>query len=467
MLEILINFCVYYNIFVLFYFLALNFLYIFLLFLAAGELFYYRHKREILNYYNNECVLMPSVAVLTPAYNEGATIAGSVSSLIRINYPNLELIVINDGSTDKTLEILKENFKLIKADAAIEEKIKTQQVKCVYKSALYKNLTVIDKENGGKADALNAGINYSDSRLFCAIDADSIIEKNALIKIIHPYLERETRIVALGGIIRVANGCKIENGEVVETRLPGKLLPVFQIVEYIRAFLCGRTGWSKLNNLLIISGAFGLFNRKLVVEAGGYSSDTVGEDMELVVRLHRMIRDTKREYKMVFVPDPVVWTQVPESLRILSRQRNRWQRGLIESLFRHIKMLLNPRYGIVGMIGMPYFFFFEMLGPVIETTGIIVFIISWTFGWINKEFVILFLLLAIVFGILISLFSLLLEEFTLKKYENPADLIKLFFAAVLENFGYRQMNSWWRLKATFDFIWKKKSWGRMERKTFS
>jgi len=462
----LLSSIIYYNLVVLFYFLALNFFYLLLLLLAAGTLFYYKRRHQLRIQDKGGNALAPSIAILAPAYNEEPTIVDSVRTLLHVDYPELEIIVVNDGSKDKTLTALKDAFHLFPVPRAVDEKIPTKPVREVYQSAVDSRLTVIDKENGGKADALNAGINCSRSRLFCAIDADSLIEKDALNRLMQFYMEREAKVVVLGGAVRIANDCRIENGEVIEARVPKKFLPAIQVMEYIRAFLCGRVGWNKLNSLLIVSGAFGLFERKSVIDAGGYRTDTVGEDMELVVRLHRTMHEQKRPYRVLFIPDPVCWTQAPDSLKMLGRQRNRWQRGLIETMFRHRKMIGNPKYGLPGVIGMPYFLFFEILGPVIEVSGYPAVIISYAFGWINLEFLLLFLALAILFGVLLSLFSLLLEEFTLKRYGNPRDVVKLFGLAVAENFGYRQIHSWWRLKGIYDLIRKKRSWGEMQRKAF-
>jgi len=462
----LINIIVYYNFIVLFYFLVLNFFYLFLLVLATDTLVYYKRNRQLIYNRKEHSALAPTIAILAPAYNEEPTIVDSVKSLLHVDYPELEVIVINDGSKDNTLKVLKDTYRLFPVARALDAEISTKTIRNVYQSAEDSRLIVINKENGGKADSLNAGINYSRSRLFCAIDADSLIEKDALNRLMQFYTEREAKIVALGGVVRIANDCRIECGEIIEARVPRKFLPAMQVMEYIRAFLCGRAGWNKMNSLLIISGAFGLFERKSVVEVGGYRTDTVGEDMELVVRLHRMMCDQKRRYRVLFIPDPVCWTQAPDSLKVLGRQRNRWQRGLIETMLHHWKMLWNPKYGFAGTLTMPYFLLFEILGPVIELTGYAVVIISLVFGWVNMTFLILFLALAILFGVLLSLFSLLLEEFTLKRYEKPWDVVKLFLMAILENFGYRQIHSWWRLRAIFDLMMKKKSWGEMQRKAF-
>jgi cellulose synthase/poly-beta-1,6-N-acetylglucosamine synthase-like glycosyltransferase len=282
---------------------------------------------------------------------------------------------------------------------------------------------------------------------------------------VRPFLEDATTIAA-GGILRIANGCRVEQGRVVEVRLPKSLLARFQVLEYLRVFLAGRMGWASLDASLIISGAFGIFSRQAVVSAGGYSTDTVGEDMELVVRLHRHHAEKGIPYKIQFVPDPVAWTECPETIRVLARQRDRWQRGLYQSLTRHTRMLLNPRYGKAGLLAFPYFFFLEMLGPVIELLGYVSFIVTVLAGRADWWFVSAFLAMAIVFGGVLSLAAVTLEELSFRRYPRRSDLLKLFGLAALENFGYRQLNTWWRVKGTLSALRGVESWGRMTRRGF-
>jgi cellulose synthase/poly-beta-1,6-N-acetylglucosamine synthase-like glycosyltransferase len=324
---------------------------------------------------------------------------------------------------------------------------------------------VIDKENGGKADALNAGLNYCYTPTFCAMDADSLLEPEALIRIVRPFLEDATTI-AVGGILRIANGCRIENGRVVEVRLPKNLLARFQVLEYLRVFLAGRMGWASLDASLIISGAFGIFSREAVVSAGGYATDTVGEDMELVVRLHRYHREKGIPYKIHFVPDPVAWTECPESISVLARQRDRWQRGLYQTLTRHFRLLLNPRYGKAGLLAFPYFFFLEMLGPVIELLGYLSFIFTIASGRADWWLISAFLATAIVLGGVLSLAAVALEELSFRRYPRRSDLLRLFGLAALESFGYRQLNTWWRVKGTYSALRGVEGWGRMTRRGF-
>ena len=461
--DLLFSIVIFYNSMVLLYFFSINTGYLILLALSSLELRFHNKRRKVNICQGETCDLAPEVAILVPAYNEKETIISSLSSLQELEYPNLELIIINDGSTDETLKEIKKQFKLIPVTREARAGVKSEEVKKVYKSVTDERILVLDKENGGKADALNAGLNYSRSDLFLAIDADSLIEKESLYRLVEPYMTREKEVVGIGGIVRVANGCKIEGSEVKVARTPRKLLPSIQVMEYIRAFLFGRTGWNRLNSLPIISGAFGLFKTELVREIGGYRTDTVGEDMDLVIRLHKHMREKGDDYTITFIPDPVCWTQVPSSLNVLSRQRNRWQRGLAEALTYNWKMIGNPRYGSIGLLGLPFFFTFELLGPMVEVSGYIVFLISFFLGWINLPFALLFITLALLYGILLSVSSLLLEEFTLKRYQNPVDRVKLMGMAFLENLGYRQLHALWRLKGLLDFFRKSNTWGEMKR----
>ncbi len=463
--QILSGFVLIYNSLVLLYFFSINTGYMVLLGLASLELRHHIRRRTVDVCQGESCDLAPDVAILVPAYNEEATISSSLTSLQELDYPNLEFIVVNDGSSDDTLKEIKEKFRLVPVAREPENAVECEEVREVYKSVSDERILVVNKENGGKADALNAGLNYSRSDLFLAIDADSIIEKRALHRLVEPYLTTEKTVVGIGGIVRVANGCRIEGSQVKEAKLPSKLLPSIQVMEYIRAFLFGRTGWSKINSLPIVSGAFGLFRTETVKEIGGYRSETVGEDMDLVVRLHKYMREKGEDYTINFIPDPVCWTQVPSSLKVLSRQRNRWQRGLAEALTYNWKMIFNPKYGIIGLLGLPFFFIFELLGPLVEVSGYVVFAVSFALGLINLPFAALFLTLALIYGILLSTSSLLLEEFTLKRYEKPADRFKLLGLAFLENFGYRQLHALWRLKGLIDFLRKSGSWGEMTRES--
>ena len=409
--------------------------------------------------------LLPSIAVLAPAYNESATCRESVRAMLALRYPQHEVIIINDGSKDDTLKILIDEFKLYRSGRKPGGTLTSKPIRAIYESRDPVRLVVIDKENGGKADSLNAGINVARADLVCAVDSDSLIEEDALLYVVQPFLEDETTI-ASGGIIRVVNGCTVEGGRVTEVRAPRRMLPLFQAVEYLRAFLGGRVAFSFLNSLLIISGAFGLFSRSAVIEAGGYRTDTVGEDMELVVRLHRLWRAAHRFYRIVFVAEPVCWTEVPESLRVLQRQRNRWQRGTVDSIRFHPGMLLNPRYGVLGMFAFPYFLLFEMFGPSIELLGYGLTIAGLAFGLIAVDVAVLFLAVSILYGILLSMSAVVLEELTQRRYPAPIDVALLFVAAVLENLGFRQLLTVWRTRGLIDGLRRKQGWGAMERRGF-
>jgi cellulose synthase/poly-beta-1,6-N-acetylglucosamine synthase-like glycosyltransferase len=455
-----------FNYVVLAYFLLLNVVYIGTTLLALGALRRYALRLKALDL--TDLITSggaPPISLIAPAHNEGLTVVESVRSLLKIEYPDFEVIVVNDGSKDDTVERLRQAYELEPAPRLPTASVATATVRGVYRSRSHPSLWVVDKENGGKADALNAGLNYCYTPTFCAMDADSLLEPEALIRIVRPFLEDATTIAA-GGILRIANGCRVEQGRVVEVRLPKSVLARFQVLEYLRVFLAGRMGWASLDSSLIISGAFGIFSREAVVSAGGYATDTVGEDMELVVRLHRHHAERGVPYKIHFVPDPVAWTECPESLAVLARQRDRWQRGLYQSLTRHARMLMNPRYGKVGMLAFPYFFFLEMLGPVIEFLGYLAFITTILAGRADWWFVTAFLGVTLLLGGVISLSAVALEELSFRRYPKRSDILQLFGLAALENIGYRQLNTWWRMKGTFSALRGVDSWGRMTRRGF-
>lgn len=455
--------------FTVLYFVGVNLTYMVLLSLSYREIMLYIRRSHFASYRTVvQSEITPPVSVLAPAYNEEATIFESVRSLLKLAYGDYEVIVINDGSKDGTLQRMITEFNLKLSKRVYVESVRAQRVRGIYRSqnAAYANLVVVDKVNGGKADALNAGINAAQHDFVCCIDADSILEDDALQKVMKPFLEDDT-VIASGGIVRIANGCEIVNGRVVKVGLSRKLLPLFQVVEYFRAFLSGRMGWQAANGLLIISGAFGMFRRQAVVEVGGYNHATVGEDMELVARMHRYFRERRRAYRIVFVPDPVCWTEAPESLRILSRQRNRWHRGLLDVILMHRVMLFNENYGVAGTAAMPYFLFVELLGPVFEFFGYISLIVLGIMGKVNTEMTILFFIVALFYGVMFSVGAVLLEEISFRRYPNPKHLALLLSMGVIENFGYRQLTMLWRMKAFYDYARGKKGWGAMQRTGFS
>jgi cellulose synthase/poly-beta-1,6-N-acetylglucosamine synthase-like glycosyltransferase len=402
-------------------------------------------------------------SVLVPAYNEALTIATSVRSLLQLDYPEYEVIVVNDGSSDATLKVLTDEFRLVPFPEAYRKTLACGRIRGIYRSTAHPNLRVIDKENGGKADALNAAINAARFPLFCAVDADSVLQRDSLWRIVEPFLE-DPRTIASGGTVRIANGCQVEGGFLVGVGLPRKALPRFQIVEYLRAFLFGRLGWTSLNAMMVISGAFGVFSRERVVEAGGYRSDCMGEDMELVVRLHRLHRLTRRPYRICFVPDPVCWTEVPESLDVLKKQRIRWQRGLSESLFMNLRLLFHRRGGAPGWLAMPFMLLFEWFSPLIELAGYIFMVVGFALGIVAPEAILLFFMVAVGFGMLLSVSTLLLEEISFHMYRGPHQLMTLLTTVVMENFGYRQLTTYYRLLGWFHWLTgSRPTWGRMTR----
>ena len=457
---------IFYNFLVLIYFFALNTVYLLLLLLAALEIRYQSLKPRMGVARENSTDIVPTVGVFVPAYNEEQTIRSTIKALLNLEYPQLEVIVINDGSTDDTLAKLKQDFKLLPVSRQPATQISTEEVKQVYKSLLKDQLVVIDKANGGKADALNAGLNFTRSELFISVDADTLIEPGGLESLVEEYLTRDAQVVGVGGIVNIANGSKVVEGRVKKARIPSDFIPSMQIIEYLRAVLFGRMGWSRIEALPIISGAFGLFHTESVVETGGYRTDTVGEDMDLVIRLHRLMHEKDNNYSIVFTPKPVCWTQAPETLRSLHKQRSRWQRGLGESLVHNWDMIGKPQFGRIGMLALPFYLVFEFLGPLVEVTGTVVFAVSWALGWVNLDFALLFFLLAVLYGTLLSTATLVMGEWAFRIYDDFFDQLKLLGLALVENFGYRQAHAWWRFSGIIDFIKGKDTWGEMIRSPF-
>jgi cellulose synthase/poly-beta-1,6-N-acetylglucosamine synthase-like glycosyltransferase len=406
----------------------------------------------------------PGITVILPAFNESAGIVESVYSLLTLRYPSYEVVVVNDGSTDDTLERLAEAFDLVPAHRAVRTSISTQPIEAAYVSRRSPTVWVLDKVNGGKADALNAGIATARYPYVCSLDADALIETDALLRVAAPILDDPEHVVATGGIVRIANGCTIDHGHVTGVGLPSNPLAVLQVLEYFRAFLIGRVGWTRLNVLLIISGAFGLFQRQALEEIGGYATDTVGEDMEVVVRLHRHFRARGLPYRIEFVADPVCWTEVPEDIGSLSRQLRRWHRGLGQTLWRHRGATFNARYGAFGLLAMPYFVFLEFLGPLVETLGTALTIVAFIAGDLSDAAFLGFLVLAFLVAILLSIAALALEEFNFRRHPHTRDIVSLVFYTVLENLGYRQLNDMWRVMAFVDLARRKQGWGAQKRR---
>jgi cellulose synthase/poly-beta-1,6-N-acetylglucosamine synthase-like glycosyltransferase len=451
---------------ILVYFVVLNSFYAVLLVLSIPEIWEQTRLAADEDFQRlMQSDALPPISILVPAHNESATIETSVTAILTLEYRNFEVVVVNDGSKDDTLERLRHAFDLYEVPRTYPEAIPTKSLRTVYRSRARTRLLVIDKENGGKADSLNAGINASRFPLVIAVDADTLIEPEALLRLTRPFLLGR-RIAAVGGTVRVANGCTVKDGRVTDARVPRRFLPGVQVVEYLRAFLFGRLGWNRLGGSLVISGAFGLFRKEYLHAIGGYRTTSIVEDLDLVVRLHRYLRQQKLRYEIPFIPDPVAWTEVPESGRILSRQRERWHRGLIAAMWQYKSMLFNPRYGRVGLLAMPFFTFGEMLAPLVEVLGYVLTLGGFFLGVINRDFALLFILVAWGYGMLLSLWAVVLEEVSFQRYRRLGDLGRLLLFATLENFGYRQRTVWWRLKAFWSVFKHKQVWGEMTRKGF-
>lgn len=452
---------------ILVYFILLNSFYAFLLLLSFPEL--WTHFQLADDEYFARVLstdALPPISVLVPAYNEEVTIASSVLSFLTLAYPRHEVVLVNDGSKDHTMDELVRAYDLYEVPPAIQRTLPTAAVRAVYRSRTHSKLLVIDKDNGGKADSLNAAINAARFPYVIACDADTLIEPDALLRLARPFLlGRE--IAAIGGTIRVVNACTVELGRVVDARVDSRWLPGCQTVEYLRAFLFGRLGWNRIGGNLIISGAFGLFARKYLLAIGGYQTGNVTEDMDLAVRLHIHLREHGIKADMPFIPDPVAWTEVPTSSKILHRQRERWHRGLIGTIWERRRMLFNPRYGSVGMVALPFFAFGEMIAPAVELLGYLGLVLGLMVGAVNAPFAVAFLAVAVGYGILLSMWAIVLEEVTFRRYNARGDLWRLLFFALIEGFGYRQLTALYRLHAFWKVMRGDRGWGVMQREGFA
>ena len=452
---------------IMMYFFLINGSYLVLTLLAAVES--WRHLRRsghagLDTTYRSR--LAQPVSVLVPSFNEAAGIVAATRAMQALRYPEFEIIIIDDGSTDDTFDRLQAAFDLVEVDRVIPDDLpSTGQVRSVHVPRLRSDpLVVVRKDNGGKTDALAVGINLARHPLVCMVDADSVLDPEALLRVTQPFADDPLRVVATGGVIRVANGCVVSGGRLVEARMPSTWLPRIQVVEYLRSFLLGRAGWSRLGGLLVISGAFGVFRRDLLIEIGGLDPNCIGEDAELVVRLHRYLRQHGRDYRIPFVPEPVAWTEVPSTVRVLGRQRRRWHRGITEILYKHRAMLFNPRYGRIGLLVLPYYLVFEVLAPVIEIAGIVLVPVGVLVGVVDVVFAWWFLLVAYGFAFVVNLMALTVEELTFHRYHRWWDLLLAGVASALEHAGYRQLSAFWRVHGIWSALRRSpQHWGVMVR----
>lgn len=446
--------------------------YIILAIISGKETIDYLKKKSFVNYKDIlSSAMSPSITIIAPAYNESLNVVENVRSLLSNHYANYDLIVVNDGSKDDSLEKLIEAYDLEKIDFIYNNKIKTQPIRSGFfksKNPAFEKLMVVDKENGGKADALNMGLNISTSKYVACIDVDCLLLEDALQKMIKPFLDvTGAKVIATGGVIRIANSCVIKEGKLIDVNLPKNLLVQSQILEYLRAFLLGRMAWSRLNGLLIISGAFGIFDKEIAITVGGYDTNTVGEDMEIIVRMRRYMEDQGRKYKVSYIPDPLCWTEAPDNYKIFISQRNRWTRGTIETLKKHRKIAFNPKYGSFGMLSYPYWLIFERLAPIIETIGILYFIVLVILKEVRWEYAISFLVLAYLFSILFSIISIYSEELSFHQYKKKGSGYRLVLLSALEPFVLHPFILYAAVRGNIDYYFnKKKKWGQMQRKGF-
>lgn len=446
------------------YFIGLNGTYMILSVISLVVLPRYIQKQSTHKLPHTQTGFEPPISLIVTAFNESAVIIPTVEALLQLDYPEYEIVIVNDGSTDNMLDLLTKKYSLEIFPAAIRQTIEHQPIINVCQSRTHPNIRVVNKVNGGsKADASNAGINCASYGLFMPLDSDTILERDCLKLLVQPYLLNSLTI-GVGGTVRILNGCKVKDGNIEEINFPKNWWARFQALEYSRAFLNGRIGWNSLDSLPLISGAFGLFKKEAVVEVGGYSHSSLGEDMDLVLRLHRHFRLNNKKYRIDFVPDPACWTEVPDNYAVLKKQRVRWQRGLFDCMWENRKLLFHPRAKGVGWGSMPFLLFMEGLSPVVEVFGYVFFFVCYFMDLISLKGALVFLFLSVASGFLLSVFSILLEEIGFQTYPKTRDLYTMIFSAFVENFGYGQIHSIWRLEGMIKWIFNTdKSWGTMTR----
>ena len=451
-----------FNLVVLSYFFLGNGIYTFLMLLSLRAT--WLHVRRM-SYQGLDSLrhspFTPPVTVIIPAWNEQDVIVNSIFSALQVDYPDLQVLVVDDGSTDMTLDRLTKAFGLVEMDGAYHPTIPTATVRTHYINPSIPNLLVVSKVRGGKPDALNAGINLCRSPYFCTLDADCLLERDALLRLMDPILNSPVETVVSGGIVRILNGCDTKNGRVVRVRLPRTWLERFQVVEYLRSFLFGRTGWHLLGGTLIVSGAFAVFQRAIVIEAGGFYHDTMTEDMDLVVQMHQWAAENNRDIRMSFTSDPVCWTECPSTLAMLANQRRRWQLGLCQTLWKHSAMLFRKKYGIVGCFSFPFHSYVEGLGAAVEFLGYLLIPLGLFFGFIPPALLLVFLLLGFVYGGFLSIGAVLLEELTYHRYPRLRDLLILLIFATCENLGYRQLVLFFRCQGLLKFLAGSRRWEKV------
>ena len=409
----------------------------------------------------------PLVSVVAPAFNEELTIVDSVRALLALDYPEREIVIVNDGSRDGTLALLQRTFALVPAPLAYEQPLPTAAVRGIYRSATEPALVVVDKENGGcKADASNAGINAASGAYVLIIDADTVLEPDALTRAVLPFLD-DPSTIAVGATVAIVNGCAVDHGRLTSVALPRSWFARWQIVEYMRAFFLFRMACAASNSLLILSGAFGAFRRDAVIAVGGYDRTAIGEDMDLTLRLHRHFRRQRQPFRIRFDPAPLCATQAPEDWASLQSQRWRWRRGLMQTIARHRGMLGNPAYGLVGVGSFPYMFVFEMLAPLLEFASYLLAVIALALGAFDIAHFVILLLIWSFFGTAVSMTAVLLSDVATRRYMRGRDLVLLVIVALSENFGYRQLNTWWGVVGTVQALTGKGGWGTMKRTAFT
>jgi cellulose synthase/poly-beta-1,6-N-acetylglucosamine synthase-like glycosyltransferase len=442
------------------YFVVLNSAYLAIITLAAGNAVVSRRRvsfaglAEIFH-----SPLAPPISVVVPVCNMEDLIVGSTRGLLSLRYPEFEVVVVDDGSTDSTFARLEREFGLVEIDKVLRDELQTVgRVLSVHAPRDGSNLLVVRKVSMGRpADAVNTGVNAAQYPLICRIDADTYLDSDCLLTVAKPFIEDPDQVIAAGATIRVANGCEIRAGRVTRPRVPGGWLLPIQAAEYVRAFLLGRAGWSQIRSMLFISGAYAVYRRDIYELVGGFHLDTEGDDLELTTSIHHRLRDERRPYRIAFVPEPCCWTVVPHRYRRLAQQRARWSQILAEAIWVHRKMLFNPKYGAVGLVVLPFYLIFELVSAVVEILAVVAFGVGLAAGIVDPAVVLLFVAAGLGYAAFLTIVSVITEELTYHRYRTWRDFALLVYAAIAENVGFRQVCAWWRLRGIVDAVLRRKA----------
>jgi len=398
---------------------------------------------------------LPTITFVVPAYNENKDIVHTVKNMLSLSYRYKRVIIVNDGSTDNTFELLNNNFFLHPVPPSSPGIFETSEIKSYYASTKYPDLLVVDKVNGGKADALNAGLNACSSEIVVCADADTLVDDMALNRLIRPFLLHPNTVAAHASIGNV-NGCTIADNRIAKVNFPKKMLLGFQVIDFMKGFLVERLGLSWTQGTLVIPGNFGMFKMKTLIDIGGYDRSSIIEDTEIITRMHMYYLSKKIPYRIEYLPDIVAWTEAPETIRTLGKQRLRWYKGTTQNIWQYRNMWFNPKYRSIGLFVCPMTVF-EKIAPLIEISGFIILMLAIFNSQVDPFLVLSLAAVSWCFLILLVLLSLVIEFIAYETYTSWIDFLRIL-KCVFCYTGYHYLLMWWRVKGLYAPKPKRAGW---------